>query len=223
MTLGDNGFAVHEKVLDAAELDALSAELDSQRTSFSRAGSRHLLRHPAIAAIAGDPRLTAIASQWLGGAALPFKATLFSKSPRANWLVGWHQDTALPLEHRGTAPGWGPWSAKEGITYAHAPASALERVIALRIHLDDSTPDNGPLRVLPGTHGLGVLSGAQVHELARCVEPISCCAPAGGVVAMRPLIIHASSKCATPRSRRVLHVEYTVNLEVEPGMRLRAA
>jgi len=33
----------------------------------------------------------------------------------------------------------GPWSVKAGVLYGHAPASVREAVIALRVHLDDST------------------------------------------------------------------------------------
>jgi len=60
-------------------------------------------------------------------------------------------NSALPLRERREASEWGPWSIKAGVTYALAPASALAQVVALRLHLDDSRPDNGPLRVLPGT------------------------------------------------------------------------
>jgi hypothetical protein len=45
------------------------------------------------------------------------RATLFDKSPTANWLVVWHQDTALPVQERREAPGWGPWSVKDGVIY----------------------------------------------------------------------------------------------------------
>jgi ectoine hydroxylase-related dioxygenase (phytanoyl-CoA dioxygenase family) len=129
----------------------------------------------------------------------------------------------LPIvEHRETA-GWGPWSEKAGVIYAHAPGHVLERVVALRIHLDDSTAGNGPLRVLPGTHTSGVLSDAQVHEMSLRVQPVSCTVAAGGVVVMRPLIVHASSKLTNHTPRRVLHLEYAPTLDVEPGLRLRAA
>ena len=127
------------------------------------------------------------------------------------------------LADRVDREGWGPWSRKDDIHYAHAPADALQRVIALRVHLDDSTSDNGPLRVLPGTHELGVLTDEQVHEQSHSRESRECCAPAGSVVAMRPLIIHASSKCKSANPRRVLHIEYSRSLQIAPGMRLRAA
>jgi len=206
-----------------AELQQLGAELFAAPLQRTRAGARHILGCEAVARLAKDWRLIDLASQWLGAAAVPFKATLFDKSPNANWLVAWHQDTALPMSECVEAAGWGPWSEKYGVNYAHAPGRVLERVIALRIHLDDSTAENGPLRVLPGTHNSGVLTDAQIHELSLRVKPVVCTVPAGGVVVMRPLIIHASSKLSGHAPRRVLHLEYATTLMLEPGLTLCAA
>jgi ectoine hydroxylase-related dioxygenase (phytanoyl-CoA dioxygenase family) len=119
--------------------------------------------------------------------------------------------------------GWGPWSEKCGVTYAHAPARVLERVVALRVHLDDSTADNGPLRVLSGSHTCGVLSDAQINDLSQRLPPVQCIVPAGGVIAMRPLLVHASSKAKVETPRRVLHLGYAASLVIEPGLELRAA
>ena len=104
----------------------------------------------------------------------------------------------MPLQERRDVPGWGPWSMKAGINYAHAPAAALSRVVALRLHFDDSREDNGPLRVLPGTHALGVLSEADIERLVREIPTVDCLVPSGGIIAMRPLILHASSKRRKP-------------------------
>jgi ectoine hydroxylase-related dioxygenase (phytanoyl-CoA dioxygenase family) len=204
-------------------LDHLAAQLAAEPLQRSRAGARHILRCRAVAHLAADPRLVDIASQWLDATAIPFKATLFEKNPDANWLVSWHQDTALPMTERHDVAGWGPWSKKCGVDYGHAPGRVLDRVIALRVHLDDSTADNGPLRVLPGSHSRGVLSDAQIHELSECVPPLQCTVPAGGVIAMRPLLVHASSKAKVETPRRVLHLEYATSLVLEPGLELRAA
>ena len=143
------GFSIHRAVFTATEISALTAALETVDVERTRAGARHLMSVPAVQALAEEPRLREIAAAHLGGEPVPFRATLFDKSPEANWLVSWHQDTALPLEARASVPGWGPWSEKQGILYAHAPAAALDRVIALRVHLDDSTERNGPLRVSP--------------------------------------------------------------------------
>jgi phytanoyl-CoA dioxygenase PhyH len=111
-------------------------------------------------------------------------------------------------EHK-PAHGWGPWSIKEGVHYAHAPAHALDEVVALRLHLDDSTAENGPLRVLPGTHKEGVLTDDLIHVLSGQLRPVDCLTPKGGVVAMRPLLVHASSKSRSDQPGRILHIEYT--------------
>jgi hypothetical protein len=37
--------------------------------------------------VASDPRLLALAGEFIGPSAIPFKATLFDKSSDANWLV----------------------------------------------------------------------------------------------------------------------------------------
>jgi ectoine hydroxylase-related dioxygenase (phytanoyl-CoA dioxygenase family) len=210
-------------VLSTDEVAALAQALMESPLTRTRAGARHLMQVPAVARLANHPRLLAIAGEWLDGAAVPFKATLFDKSADANWLVAWHQDTALPLMARGDLAEWGPWSEKAGIVYAHAPARALQRVVALRMHLDDSNPDNGPLRVLPGTHELGLLSDEQAHDCARALPAEVCCVAAGGIVVMRPLLVHASSKAGSDAPRRVIHIEYADSLQIDTGLQLRIA
>jgi ectoine hydroxylase-related dioxygenase (phytanoyl-CoA dioxygenase family) len=218
-----HGFATIPAVLTSHQITALAQHLSEAQVRRTRAGARHLMADKSIANLANDARLLNIAREILGGDAVPFRATLFDKSPEANWLVVWHQDTALPLTRRGEIAGWGPWSIKEGINYAHAPAHALERVVALRLHLDDSTAENGPLRVLPGTHKLGVLSDDVVAQLAQQSSPADCIVPQGGVLAMRPLIIHSSSKSQSDVPRRVLHIEYAESTMIADGMELAVA
>jgi ectoine hydroxylase-related dioxygenase (phytanoyl-CoA dioxygenase family) len=181
------------------------------------------MKHPAVAEAANDRRLLRLARCRLGEGAVPYRATLFEKSGRANWLVVWHQDTALPLASRFDSPGWGPWSEKAGILYAHAPAWALSRVLALRLHLDDSTAENGPLRVIPGSHAAGVLSDEEVFGIARRQEHVDCLVPRGGVLAMKPLLIHSSPKVRLDAPRRVLHIEYAESLILAENIRLAVA
>ena len=154
-----SGFEIVPAVLDRSEIGMIADALHREALERSRAGARHLMRSPAVRQLALDPRLMTIAARFVGATAVAYRATLFDKSPVRNWLVVWHQDTALPLLERRDVPGWGRWSVKAGVTYAQAPAAALSRVIALRLHIHDSRADNGPLRVLPGTHTMGVLSG----------------------------------------------------------------
>jgi ectoine hydroxylase-related dioxygenase (phytanoyl-CoA dioxygenase family) len=219
----EDGYAIIPDVLPAQDVDRLLADLSHANAPRSRAGSRHALRHARVRTLAQDPRLTDLARAVLGREAVPFRATIFDKSQKTNWLVVWHQDTALPILERRDHPAWGPWSVKDGVIYAHAPSTALSRVLALRVHLDDSLSENGPLRVLPGTHTRGVLGDDEIHECAERVSPAECLVAKGGIVAMRPLLIHASSKSRSNVPRRVLHIEYAESREVAAGFVLAVA
>jgi ectoine hydroxylase-related dioxygenase (phytanoyl-CoA dioxygenase family) len=218
-----DGFAILSDVISERKIFELGATLEQSELPRSRAGMRHAMRNESVAAVARDPRLLSMAQEVLGSAAIPFRATLFDKSPVSNWLVVWHQDTALPLRERREVPDWGPWSVKDGVNYAHAPASALEQVLALRLHLDDSVAENGPLRVLPGTHTLGVLTDDALHSLSTQREAVDCLVLKGGILAMRPLIVHASSKSHSTAPRRVLHVEYAISFAIADGLELAIA
>lgn len=219
----DNGFCTIEGVFSDRQCQELLAALADLAGARSRAGARHLMSQPAVAEVARDERLLGIARESLGGEATPYRATLFEKSGQSNWLVVWHQDTAVPLTGRFEADGWGPWSQKAGIDYAHAPTWALERIVALRLHLDDSTAENGPLRVIPGSHRLGVLSDEEVFDVARRQPHVECLARRGGILAMRPLVIHSSQKAQSPHPRRVLHIEYATSLDLASGIVLEVA
>jgi hypothetical protein len=107
-----------------------------------------------------------------------------------------------------------------GVLHAIAPAAALATVVALRVHLDDSTHANGPLRVLPGTHVGGVLTHDDIHRLTGVVPSVECVSSAGAVVAMRPLVVHASSKASDDQPRRVLHIEYAATIRLGAGIEL---
>ncbi|HEX4076586.1 MAG TPA: phytanoyl-CoA dioxygenase family protein [Candidatus Acidoferrales bacterium] len=222
-TIKQDGYAIIPGVLPVEQIGRLLDDLISVNAPRSRAGSRHALRHAAVRTLAENPRLTDLAREVLGRDAFPFRATLFDKSQKANWLVVWHQDTALPLRERHDHPAWGPWSVKDGVIYAHAPATALSRVLALRVHLDDSLSENGPLRVLPGTHIQGVLSDDEIHQCVARISSVECLVGKGGVVAMRPLIVHASSKSRSDVPRRVLHIEYAESQEIADGFELAIA
>ncbi|MFY9342111.1 MAG: phytanoyl-CoA dioxygenase family protein [Planctomycetota bacterium] len=219
MSIDQRGFEILERVLDPAECARLAAGI----APCCGAGARHLMTDAGVRAFAYHEALLAIARAAVGPTAMPFRATLFAKSGVRNWLVVWHQDTTLPLATRHESPEWGPWSVKAGVVYAHAPAWALANVVALRVHLDDCTAANGPLRVIPGSHRQGVLADALVFRLARERAAVECLVGCGGVLAMRPLLIHASSKAHRPEPRRVLHLEYAASLDLGPGLRLAVA
>ena len=221
--MSDPGYWISDALLSRRECEALIEVLSRPTARRGRAGARHLMATPEIGAFASDPRLLRIAQETLGPSAVAYRATLFEKSGRANWLVSWHQDTVLPLKWRVGSSEWGPWSTKQGVLYAQAPGWALGRILALRVHLDASTNENGPLRVIPGSHRAGVLGEAAVLNFARQHQPFECPAPRGGVIAMRPLLIHSSSKARAGEPRRVLHIEYAESMHLGGDIHLALA
>jgi hypothetical protein len=134
----------------------------------------------------------------------------FDKTLSTNWNLPWHQDLTIAVRTRRDVDGFGPWTRKAGIPHVHAPAELLERMVTLRLHLDDCGPQSGPMRVLPGSHTVGKLNpGAVASWSARAGElAVDCIVPAGGVVVMRPLLLHASASGTSEGHRRVIHLEY---------------
>ena len=88
------------------------------------------------------------------------------------------------------------------------PADVLERMVAVRVHLDDCGASNGPLRVVPGSHRVGRLSAEAIEVWRRGAAAVECLVARGGLLAMRPLLLHASSQARVPAHRRVIHIEY---------------
>jgi ectoine hydroxylase-related dioxygenase (phytanoyl-CoA dioxygenase family) len=203
-----DGFEIVRDVIDGAGVDVL-CEVVAALPDRLRGGARNLLqRSNEIAALAVFTPLKRIADSALQADAFPVRALFFDKPPEANWKVPWHQDLAIAVAERRDAPGFAAWSVKDGVPHVHAPASVLERMIALRIHLDDSGEDNGPLRVIRGSHRSRKLSPEEIERWKRDDEVIVCTARRGDVIAMRPLLLHASSPARTPVHRRVIHIEY---------------
>jgi len=209
--VGEYGFAIVPDLFPSEYVDELLRRVEAMAPRRSRAGVRHCMGLAPVAELARNQRMIKMAQEVLGYEAFPYRATLFDKSSQSNWLVVWHQDKALPVLCREDIDGWGPWSTKDGVEYAHAPCSVLGQVLALRLHLDESTAGNGPLRVLPRTHQLGVLSDVAVEQLSSRIDSEPCLCAKGGVIAMRPLLVHASSKSRLEIPRRVLHIEYAAS------------
>jgi hypothetical protein len=205
-----DGFEMHRGVLPAQDVGALAQELSE--SCVGSPNRRSLLRDsPVVAGLATSPRLRSIADEALGAAAFPVRALLFDKIEGANWSLPWHQDLAIPVAEKLEVPGFGGWSVKDGVPHVLPPAEVLAQMVALRVHLDDCGADNAPLRVLPGSHRAGKFSDADLARLRAETPEIICLAARGDVLALRPLLLHASSAAQRPGHRRVLHIEYAAH------------
>jgi ectoine hydroxylase-related dioxygenase (phytanoyl-CoA dioxygenase family) len=206
--LDRNGFEILEAVLASGEIESLRRAV-GEIPKLHRGGTRNLLADSkAITEMAKVGPVKSIADAALGAACFPVRALFFDKSATANWNVAWHQDTTIAVAERIDIPGFSGWSVKNGVPHVHPPAAILEHMVALRIHLDDCRPDNGPLRVLPGSHQHGKFSAAEILKWRERTPEVTCSCAAGSVVAIRPLLLHASSRAHQPTHRRVIHIEY---------------
>jgi hypothetical protein len=202
-----DGFQLVSDVFGTAMVDALIEAVASDLLD-GRAGTRRLLDIPLVKEIATKDPVLNLVHQVIGPGAFPVRAILFDKQPGVNWDLGYHQDRAIAVKERREVEGFHGWSVKEGVPHVLPPASVLESMVSARIHLDDCGENNGPLRVSPGTHRLGIADKTQVPSLVKKHGEVVCTCRAGAVLLMKPLLLHASSKSESPSHRRVVHIEY---------------
>jgi hypothetical protein len=214
-----DGFAVVPGVMSAEDVDLLITALEASRprSALERGGevyaSRNLLGDvPEVRRLSTMPRIKALAEAAIGPGAFAVRGLLFDKRPNANWTVPWHQDLAIAVKSRIDAPEFGPWTVKAGVTHVRPPIEVLARMVTLRLHLDHCGPENGPLRVVPGSHRQGRLGAGSTRAWLERVPAQTCLIPRGGALLMRPLLLHASSPSDSPGHRRVIHLEYAAEL-----------
>lgn len=202
-----HGYALVEDAVPAPQCQALAAlaSRDEASAHTLSGGTRNMLAQPWCAALAQQLRAHPAIAACLPTDARAVQCTYFEKTAHRNWLVAPHQDLSVPVAQQVAAPGWQGWSAKEGHWFVQPPAAWLARMVAVRLHLDDCGPSDGPLRVLPGTHTHGHLSPAAMATLRQQGTEAVSTAPAGTALLMRPLLVHASSKSTGTGRRRVLH------------------
>jgi ectoine hydroxylase-related dioxygenase (phytanoyl-CoA dioxygenase family) len=84
-------------------------------------------------------------------------------------------------------------------------------MLTFRIHLDSMDDQNGPLSVIPGSHC--------IDDENSNAPPTVIHAAAGDVMAMRPLLVHASSASqpGSERHRRIIHLELASSSELPDG------
>lgn len=213
----EQGFVIVPGIANDAELEhlrnsveRLPGDIVAKVRQGSRYGVRDLLRViPAAREWAWSSHVLKFVRSILGDDAKPVKGILFDKTAQANWAVPWHQDLTIAVQKRCDLPGYELWSEKDGIPHVQPPVALLERVIAVRLHLDDCPAENGALRVIPGTHLSGKLTDEQVTEFRRRIPELTCEAKAGDALFMHPLVLHASSSSRNPGHRRVMHFEYS--------------
>ena len=179
---------------------------------------RGALKDPSVGALARSAPIMDRVRPHLPAEPFPVRAIYFDKTASSNWLVPSYQDLTLALSHRKEVQGFGPWSVKDGMPHVQPPMAYLERMLTVRLHLDDADEANEALRLLPGTHLMGRLDAARIRELRTSCSEVVCAVSDGDALLMKPLLPHASGRSWTQRRRRVLHLEYAC-LDLPAGLR----
>jgi hypothetical protein len=199
----NNGFIVVDHVVPDSICDQLIS--DASISSIDGPGSRALLAHPLCRELVSFLENHTAIKPLLPPDPVAIQCTLFNKSEGKNWLVSLHQDLSVPVFKRIESAACSRWSEKKGQWFVQPPIDILEQLVAVRVHLDSSTAENGPLRVVPGSHRFGRLTTLDANAQRQMQGEVSLLVSRGGAVAMRPLLLHASSKATVPMPRRVLH------------------
>jgi ectoine hydroxylase-related dioxygenase (phytanoyl-CoA dioxygenase family) len=207
----EDGFAIIPSCLGEQTVEYLRAQLGNGNHA-----QRNLLSVPAVRELAASRPVREIVSSVLGSKCFAVRSILFNKTPTSNWKVVWHQDLTIAVRERREVDGFGPWTIKAGVVHTQPPAGIMSRILAIRLHLDESGPDNGPLRVIPGSYKKGRFSAEEITNWPK-TNSVTCTVPKGGALLMRPLLLHASSACAVPSLRRVIHLEFAAE-ELPQGL-----
>jgi ectoine hydroxylase-related dioxygenase (phytanoyl-CoA dioxygenase family) len=214
MSLEEAGYELTDLTMSEAQCEQAASSIPG--VSGGRAGVRDLIQHPIVVRLLAHKRLGDLLWSVVGRDLVAVKATLFDKTPETNWRVQWHQDRVLAVKEPLDVPGFGPWSRRSGSAHVDGPASVLAQMIAARIHLDPCGPENGPLRVIPGSHLLGKLSPEKLSQIVASSRPAEVCAARGSILLMRPLLVHSSSPSVSTEHRRVLHIEFAPAEAISP-------
>ncbi len=198
----------------AAALAANESDAVRQRAGQVYASRNILDLYPPSRTVWREPVLLDLLRSTLGPNCGLVRGLYFDKPPEKTWALPWHKDLTIAVR-----PGTVRSSRfsiprdRAGVPHCEAPLEVLQRMLTLRIHLDDVTDENGPLQVAAGSHRTG-----KTMEIADClVERIL--VRGGTVLAMRPLLAHCSglSDPETSRHRRILHLEFSADPDLPDG------
>lgn len=215
-----DGYAIVVGVFSDAEVDEMTEALERalarpcEATSVrSRAGTVYAARNvlqlfPEAASLWKRAPLLQLLRDILGPDFGLVRVLYFDKPPEQSWSLPWHKDMTIAVrDNRLASTRFSKPTRKAGVPHVEAPVAILENMLTLRIHLDDVTPANGPMRVMPGSHAAG-----DVLTVDEAVVQ-SILARRGDVLLMRPLLAHSSvsSHPDTQAHRRILHLEFAAS------------
>lgn len=213
--IAGQGFLVTESLYSNDEVDAVLQIIDNADTSkdtFRKSNDLFAVRQffkelPDVLPVLLNNRLKQWINTLFGEGYFIVKSIYFDKPAGSNWYVAYHQDLTISVDQKKELPGFGPWTVKQNHFAVQPPLPVLENNFTIRIHLDDTTEENGALKVVPGSHLKGVYRPETINWNTE--SEITCQVPRGGVMLMKPLLLHSSGRTTNNQKRRVVHVEFS--------------
>ncbi len=185
---------------------------DTSKDTFRQSNDLFAIRQfltelPDVLPVLLNDRLRFLISTLFGEQYFIVKSIYFDKPESSNWFVAYHQDLTISVDQKTDIPGFGPWTVKQSQFAVQPPLSVLENNFTIRIHLDDTTAENGALKVVPGSHLKGIYRPKKIDWTTE--TEVSCAVPKRGVMIMKPLLLHSSGRTTNNKKRRVVHIEFS--------------
>ncbi|MBV7533781.1 phytanoyl-CoA dioxygenase family protein [Chitinophaga sp. sic0106] len=222
-TLEANGFDIINGVYDQPTISSILRAIhqaDTSRPTFRRSTDLFAIRRflheiPAVLPLLLNDNMRELITTIMGREYFIVKSIFFDKPAGSNWYVSYHQDLTISVDSKQDIPGFGPWTVKTNQFAVQPPLAYLQNIVTLRIHLDVTTTENGALRVIPRSHKKEIFRPENI-DWANTTET-SCEVPAGGVMLMKPLLLHSSGRTTNEQQRRVIHIELA-SMELPPAL-----
>lgn len=213
--LVNNGFTVINQVFSLEEVQQIISALDAVDTTgplFLKTSDLFAIRQvlkemPQLVPLVFNENMRRAINRFGGEKYFVVKSIYFDKPGNSNWFVAYHQDLTISVNQRAEIGGFGPWTVKQNQFAVQPPLSILQDIFTIRIHLDDTDENNGALKVISGSHAKGIYRPEHIDWSTE--TEVSCNVKAGGIMIMKPLLLHASSRTVDDRKRRVIHIEFS--------------
>ena len=219
--LDTHGFSIVTDVYSTDEVLSLVDCIESATTNQDYLGTKEIFairqfvkKIPDIKHHIFNTNLISLLNHFFKSNYFLSKSIYFDKPPKSNWFVAYHQDLSISVNRKTELNDYNNWTFKKGLHGVHPPIKILENTLTLRIHLDDTTKDNGALKVIPKSHNKGVIRNNS--ENWKIDNEFICEVNKGSVMLMKPLLLHASNKTTNDKRRRVIHLEFNNNLLAKP-------
>lgn len=209
------GFTTLADIYTSDEIDAILntiSKADQSNPTFRKTNDLFAIRQflkevPDVKPLIFNDKLKQCISDLFGNSYFVVKSIYFDKPPQSNWFVAWHQDLTISVDKKIEIAGYGPWTVKHNQFAVQPPLHILQDNFTIRIHLDDTDEGNGALKVLPGSHLKEIYRPENIDWQQE--TEVSCNVQAGGIMIMRPLLMHASNRTTNNKRRRVVHIEFS--------------